>query len=525
MRVIEPFKQFFDGAGDPLVNGWLLFLQSGSVDAEKDTYRDSAESLLNTNPLQLDAEGRCPDVFGSGVYKVILFTNDTLLSAPGSQEGVKDPVGGTSTTTDWGPWDANAVYSENAIVKAEDGEFYESRVSNNQNNNPTTSDQFWVHIAYQQYWNENVTYATGARVVDTLNGFDYLSLTDNNLNNQPSLTVGSEWESFAVEASVAGVKLEGDIQEARLIAEGDTQDDRVIAQGDAQVARLTGSGIVAYTPLHDYPALLSYVVGSDGSLYQALATNGPSTTPVDPVGDATGVWAVVMDGPQLLGNAEMLVNQDAFAGGALSAGVYGYDMWKASIGGANLTVANGVVSLVSGGIEQNIADPNLVGKNSVLSVIMNSGSLSYDVDGVSGTLTGTGLQIASIPGASIASTNIQVKLSGTAVFSELKLQQGAYSKFHRKPLLSERMVCYSEYFKSLTDEFEILSVASGTQDTAQKVTFPVPMRNLPAVSTTVVSGSAIVSGAFNISTEAFKVSFTGGATLNVTFSFVADARP
>ena len=39
--------------------------------------------------------------------------------------------------------------------------------------------------------------------------------------------------------------------------------------------------------------------------------------------------------PNLLLNGDFQINQRGFAGGALSAGTYGFDRWKADAGGAN----------------------------------------------------------------------------------------------------------------------------------------------------------------------------------------------
>ena len=75
-RIIEPFEQFFDGEGDPLTNGWLKFTETGTNLTDRDTFADVNLTIANTNPLQLDSEGRCPNVFGTGLYRVTLFQDD-----------------------------------------------------------------------------------------------------------------------------------------------------------------------------------------------------------------------------------------------------------------------------------------------------------------------------------------------------------------------------------------------------------------------------------------------------------------
>lgn len=275
-RVIEAFKQFLDGAGDPLANGWLLFLESGTVNTEKDTYIDSSETLLNTNPLQLDAEGRCSNVFGTGTYKVVSYTNDELLNAPSEQLQVFDPVGGAIGVSDFNDWNAGQLYQLADIVKGSDGNFYKSLESDNQNNDPTTQpSQYWEQIDFLYIWNQYQTYSIGDVVTDPTNGVMYRSLVDSNLGNEPNLTEDVSWENWAVYCSAAEVRTEidaglveigaagddelsqiaaagdaelvdiaaaGDTQVARVIAEGDTQAMRVETEGDTQVARVISAG-------------------------------------------------------------------------------------------------------------------------------------------------------------------------------------------------------------------------------------------------------------------------------------------
>jgi len=240
-RVIQAFAQFFDGAGDPLSNGWISFLESGTNNTLKETYVDSKESFANTNPLQLDAEGRCPNVFGSGSYRAILYTNDPLLNTPLEQIQVFDPVGGVSGTADFTEWNALATYNIGDVVKGSDNKFYESLANDNSNQDPTTATNYWEQLDFIYVWNEYRTYDAGDRVTDPVDGFDYISIAGINLNNIPSATP-LKWDNFAIKASAAPVAAEGDIQVARVIAEGDTQEARVISEGDTQDARVIAEG-------------------------------------------------------------------------------------------------------------------------------------------------------------------------------------------------------------------------------------------------------------------------------------------
>lgn len=235
-RIIEPFKQFLDGNGDPLVDGWLRFLVSGTNNTDKATYADSGETIANTNPLQLDAEGRCPNVFGTGTYRVVSYTNDLVDDIPAEQIQSKDPVGGSLGTADFSDWEASNSYDE-AFIVVYDGRFWQSLSFNNLGNPPDTSDEYWKQIDFISYWNATTSYSIGDNVRYLVDGFDYVSLVDTNLNNIPPSST-TDWESFAVAASVAGVQAEGVIQIALVEAEGDTQVARVEAEGDYQFGRL-----------------------------------------------------------------------------------------------------------------------------------------------------------------------------------------------------------------------------------------------------------------------------------------------
>lgn len=67
-------QQFFDANGNPLVGGQVgMYVPSTLV--AKDTFQDSAGSILNANPLTLDSLGSAA-IWGSGFYRQIV--NDAL---------------------------------------------------------------------------------------------------------------------------------------------------------------------------------------------------------------------------------------------------------------------------------------------------------------------------------------------------------------------------------------------------------------------------------------------------------------
>ena len=245
MRLLSPFAQF-DNDGEPLSNGWLHFLEPGSVDTPKSVYADSAEGVPLANPVQLDSEGQAPAIFGTGTYKVVLYANDPVTNEPGTQLRVEEPVGGSLQSNDFGSWNPNSLYSIAAIVKAEDGAFYESIVADNQNNNPLDSPEHWKKIRFDEYWNENITYNTGSRVLYEDTGFAYISIVDDNTGNDPTLTIDTHWINEAAEAAgaevAALVTAEGSAQIALVTAEGDTQAARVEDEGDTQYWRVLSVG-------------------------------------------------------------------------------------------------------------------------------------------------------------------------------------------------------------------------------------------------------------------------------------------
>jgi hypothetical protein len=190
-RVIEAFAQFFDNDGAPLVDGWLKFLVSGSNNTNKNTYADVNESVANANPLQLDASGRCPNVFGTGAYRVISYTNDPVLDTPDTQIQQFDPVEGYASISGFAPWDSQTVYDIPDIVTGSDLELYRSIINDNIGNDPTLSDDYWEQVEFEQVYNENKTYSQYDRCIDA-SGNSYTSLVSNNKGNTPS-TSPDKW--------------------------------------------------------------------------------------------------------------------------------------------------------------------------------------------------------------------------------------------------------------------------------------------------------------------------------------------
>ena len=185
-RVIAAFTQFFDGNGDPLANGWLRFLQSNTNNTLKTTWSDSNLSLPNENPLQLDAEGRVPNVFGQGSYRVDLFYDNPVTHVPGELVQSFDPVSTFDTPTgaegNFAEWSNTTVYQVSNIV-IYNGLYYRSITADNLGNAPDTNTDQWEQITFLRYYNPDVVYQTDDIVIS--GGALYFSLVDNNTGNDP----------------------------------------------------------------------------------------------------------------------------------------------------------------------------------------------------------------------------------------------------------------------------------------------------------------------------------------------------
>ena len=176
--------QYFDSAGDPLINGKIYFYESGTT-TPKTTYADVALTIPNTNPVILDADGRQPNVFFDGVARGVLTANNDV------QIEVRDPIGEGSTGGAFSEWVASITYSENDIVQGSNGLYYISLSNGNVGNDPTSSAADWSQLVLLTLWNANQQYEAGDTVV-TANGELWKSVQAQN-NNNPTTDDGTNW--------------------------------------------------------------------------------------------------------------------------------------------------------------------------------------------------------------------------------------------------------------------------------------------------------------------------------------------
>lgn len=147
-----------------------------------------------------------------------------------------------------------------------------------------------------------------------------------------------------------------------------------------------------------------------------------------------------------------VINQRGFVGGALAAGVYGYDRWKAGTGGCNVTInaTTGLFTHTSGPLVQVVESPEAAwGVPVTLSVESPSGTISVNIGGATGSITaGTGRRGITL--TPTGSGNMTVQLTATGVtYSAPRLERGSVATAPEyRPAAVELMLCQRYYEKS-----------------------------------------------------------------------------
>lgn len=230
-----------------------------------------------------------------------------------------------------------------------------------------------------------------------------------------------------------------------------------------------------------YVAAENLLVGFDGTDWR-------------PLQQLTGAGASAIISPSLLANGDFLVNQRGFASGALAAGTYGPDRWKAASGGCNLSLdADGTATLSSGSLEQVVETaytaPRLAGLASfagqTLSVSADalandlSGQIIIGASSYAFTLSaGAGRRSASVTLAAGDTGNVTLRLTATSArsFRRLKLEAGTNATAF-VPVAPETELRRCQRYYCTLDHATQVPVA-GYQACAQA--FPVAMRAVPA---------------------------------------------
>lgn len=158
--------------GEPVSNGQLFFFESNTT-TPKSVYADVGETVELSQPVRLDAGGREPNIFYSGSAKV------RLLTESGEQVFERDPVGGESLLGNFSDFNIEIIYNLNDIVKGSDGEFYISLSNNNVGNDPTDDNGSNWRLIYFNYLVNDVA-ANGALLNRSVN-----QLTDSTTHKLP----------------------------------------------------------------------------------------------------------------------------------------------------------------------------------------------------------------------------------------------------------------------------------------------------------------------------------------------------
>tara|TARA_R110000868_G_scaffold936_1_gene7115 strand:- start:7024 stop:8595 length:1572 start_codon:yes stop_codon:yes gene_type:complete len=199
--------------------------------------------------------------------------------------------------------------------------------------------------------------------------------------------------------------------------------------------------------------------------------------------------------PNLLVNSDFQLNQRAFAGGALSAGAFGFDRWKADSAGANMSVSGYVVTLTSGTIVQVIESAfwgvaNHASMQFTVSVDTPADNLTITVGTATGTITaGSGWRTVTITTNSGDTGNIPFKItkasgSGSTTFGRVKLEVGAAATaWQHRSAASEQVLAdryYQRYGGLGATDLQYRAYASGYLQTS--LYWRVPLRAAPTVT-------------------------------------------
>lgn len=164
-------------------------------------------------------------------------------------------------------------------------------------------------------------------------------------------------------------------------------------------------------------------------------------------------------GESLIINGEFTLNQRGFAGGALAAGAFGFDRWKAGASGATLSVdASFLATLSAGSLVQVIESTfwqrsGFAGQTLCVSAEDVAGDLIVSIAGVSATLqSGTGRRGATLTLPSGATGNLSLSLApsgASSAFRRFKLERGPLTTLWQpRSAFVETALCQRYFAKS-----------------------------------------------------------------------------
>jgi hypothetical protein len=267
----------------------------------------------------------------------------------------------------------------------------------------------------------------------------------------------------------------------------------------------------------DYSGRAEIGLAGDDQFRIKVSPDGASWTEALVVDRTSGLvtlpasaWAREAPQPNLLINGDFHINQRAFAGGALAAGTYGFDRWKAHTGGASLSRSGFDLTLNSGSIVQQV-EPALWGLASfALSALclsvegLSGGDLTVAIGSATGTITsGPGRRSVTLTPAAGDAGHLGVRLApaGAAVtFRRAKLEFGAtQTAWQARSATQEQQLCERFYWRPEANFLLDAYLGAGGY-AVQLITFPVRMRAAPSAAFSVATESNIYAGERSIAT-------------------------
>lgn len=223
-------------------------------------------------------------------------------------------------------------------------------------------------------------------------------------------------------------------------------------------------------------------------------------------------------GDNMLINCGPPINNRGFAGGALAAGAYGYDRWKAGPSGCNISISGttGIYSHVSGQLQQVIESPAFAwGQQLTFSVENTNVNLNISIGNASGIITaGSGRRQVTLTPTGSGDMTLQITATG-ATYSKPKLERGAYATAFNYPHVSEELLKCFRYY----EPFSFIATSDGPF--FKSYSYKVVKRTTPNLS--IISGSISPATLNNRASNLF-FTLDGGASLSQHVVIVAECE-
>ncbi|MFM9941400.1 MAG: DUF2793 domain-containing protein [Hyphomicrobiaceae bacterium] len=255
-------------------------------------------------------------------------------------------------------------------------------------------------------------------------------------------------------------------------------------------------------------------VSADGTLWRDAIVVDRSTGAV-----GLPFTTLAAAGPNLLLNGDFQINQRSFPGGALGAGGYGFDRWKADTGGASLTLSGTTLTLASGAIMQAVESSlwgvaNFASTQVTVSVESPNADLSVSFGSATGTITaGSGRRSLTLTTAAGDTGNLALRITkataGSVTFARVKLELGATATSWQPRSRADEFAACQRYYHRRGNQFAQYC-GQGFVFTATNSNFefthPAEMRALPTLTVTNPTDFLIGTGGVNGTVSAISIS-------------------